>query len=170
MGTSVDENIFFFQFLCRRIRTHVLIVAGVQNRCMLILKKSYFFEIMFFLKHNFQDEIHLHANCLFCILILCRKCFSFQVFYCGIRKHISILIGAQAEKLWYISKKMLFLKFNFQDEDQLYANCLFHILSLYRKYFLFQLLIGYIHMHIHILTGVQTCRIISWKNSHFCGK
>ena len=56
----------------------------------------------------------------------------------------------------FFSKKMFFLKLNFQDEDQLYANCLFHILSLYRKCFLFQFLIGCIRMHIHILTGVQT--------------
>ena len=94
--------------------------------------------------------------------------FLFSFFYCGIRKRISILIGTQNGRisssknvifLW----KMFFLKLNFQDEDQLYANCLFHILSLYRKYFLFQFLIGSMHMHIHILTGLQTWRIISWK-------
>ena len=37
----------------------------------------------------------LLAHCLFCILILYRKCFSFQFLYCGIRMRFSTLIGAQ---------------------------------------------------------------------------
>ena len=111
------------------------------------LKKVYFSRKMFFLKLNFQDESHLHANCLFCILILCCKCFSFQFLSCGICKHISILMGAQNGRIYSWKNmiffwKMFFLKFNFQDKDQLYANCLFHILSLYCKCFLFQFLIG----------------------------
>ena len=40
MGASVDENAFFFQFLCRRIRTHIPILAGAQNLRMLVFKKK----------------------------------------------------------------------------------------------------------------------------------
>ena len=141
-----------------------------------LLKKNHIFlKKMLFLKLNCQDKSHLHATCLFCILILCRKCFSFQFLYCGIRKHISILIGAQNgrisswENVIFFWKKF-FLNLNFQDEGQLYANCLFHFLSLYRKCFLFQFLIRCIRVHIHILTGIQTWLIINWKTSHFCRK
>ena len=38
MGASLDENAFF-QFLCRRIRIHITILAGAQNGGMLSLKK-----------------------------------------------------------------------------------------------------------------------------------
>ena len=61
-----------------------------------------------------------------------------------------------AEKKCNVFLKNVFLKLNFQDEDQLYANCSFHILSLYRKYFLFQFLIGCVRMYIHIITWIQT--------------
>ena len=127
---------------------------------------------MFLLKLKLQDESHLNAFCLFCILILYRKYFSFQFLYCGIRMHFSILIGVQNGPIssWkneIFFWKMFFLKLNFQDEDQLYAHCLFHIMPLYHKCFLFQSLISCIRMHIHILTGVQTWNIISWRNGHY---
>ena len=101
--------------------------------------------------------------------------FLFQLLYCGIRMRSSILKGAQngrisSRKNVIFFWKKFFLKLNFQDEDQLYANCLFHILSLHCECFLFQHLVGCIRMHIHILTGVQTWHIIKWKNGHFLQK
>ena len=128
---------------------------------------------MFFLKLNFQDESHLHANCLFCILILCRKCFSFQFLYCGIRKHISILIGAQNGRIssWknvIFFWKMFFLKLNFQLLIDCFIFCLFTVNAFFFSSQLVDTVLNW--MHIHILTGVQTRCIISWKNSHFCRK
>ena len=46
-----------------------------------------------------------------------------------------------ARKKWSNFAKNCFLKLSFQDEDQLYADCLFHILTIYRKSFLFQFLL-----------------------------
>ena len=130
----------------------------------LVGKNSYFAKKMFFLVLNFQDESNLHATCLFCILIFTVN--AFQFLYLGIRTHSSILIVAlngciSSWKNVIFFWKMFLLKLNFQDEDHLYANCLFHILPLYCKCFLSQFLIGGIRMHIRILRGVQTWRIIS---------
>ena len=38
-----------------------------------------------------------------------------------------------AEKVAIFFLKLFFLKLNLQNEDQLYASCLFHILPFYRK-------------------------------------
>ena len=59
--------------------------------------------------------------------------------------------------------KMVFEAF-FQDEDHLYANCLFYNLTIYRQYFFFQFLSLGIRMHIPILTEVQKRRITTWQN------
>ena len=50
---------------------------------------------------------------------------------------------------------MLLLKLNFQDEGQMYANFLFYILIMLRKFFAFQFFSRAIRMQIPILTGVQ---------------
>ena len=102
-------------------------------------KKNY---IETFEKCPWSVYFPLLAHCLFYILILYRKCFSFQFLYCGIRMHFSTLIGVQNGRIssWkniIFFWKMFFLKLNFQDEDQFYSQCFFHILSLYRKCFLF---------------------------------
>ena len=94
--------------------------------------------------------------------------------YCGIHKQISILIVVQNRCIssWknvIFFWKILFVKLNFQDEDQLYANRLIDILSLHRKCSLFQFLIGCTGMNIHILTVVQTWCIIRWKIVIFAG-
>ena len=166
-GRFIRWKCLLFQFLCRRIGIHIPVRAGAQNGRMLILKKSYFTKKLFFLKLNFQVDSHLYAICLFFILILYRKCFFFS--FCIVAYVCTNGSISSWENVIFFGK-MLLLKLNFQDKDQLYANCLFHILSLYRKCFLFQLLIRCIRMHIHILTGDQTWRIISWKNGHFCRK
>ena len=65
---------------------------------------------MFFLKLNFQDNGHLHANCLFCILIIYRKCFAFQFSCRGIGMHISILTGVQNRRFSSWKNGYIFLK------------------------------------------------------------
>ena len=74
---------------------------------------AYLKKIMVFLKLNFQDESHLHANCLFCILILCCKCIFFQFLYCDIRKHIFIIIGAQNGRISCWKIVIFFWKISF---------------------------------------------------------
>ena len=44
---------------------------------------------------NFQGEGHTFANCLFYILIISRKSFSFQFLSCGIRMFFAILPGVE---------------------------------------------------------------------------
>ena len=51
------------------------------------------------------------------------------------------------------------MKLILEDEGHLYGNFLFHILSIYCKFPLFQFLSRGIDMHIPILTGVQNERI-----------
>ena len=110
MGASVDENAFFPVAMTSNTYSYSYPSWDSKwTHAYLKKNKSYFSKKIFLLKFNFQDESYLHANCLFCILILCRRCFSFQFLYFGIRKHISILIGASlAEKMWYFSEKCSF--------------------------------------------------------------
>ena len=126
-GRFIRWKCLLFQFLCHRIRFHIPILAEAQNERLLSWKKSYSGKKMFFLKLNFQDESHLHADYLFCILVLYCKCFSFHFSYCGILIHSSVLVGAQTGRIavWktvIFSRKTYFSKLNFQNEDQLYAN------------------------------------------------
>ena len=78
---------------------------------------------------------------------------------------IPILTGVQNEPeshrndSAFLLKNVLFLKLLFHNEGHLYANFLFYILTIYRKYFLFQFLCCAIRRHIPILTGFQNqCR------------
>ena len=52
----------------------------------------------------------------------------------------------------------------------MYLNCLFYILNIYCKRFLFQFLRCGIHFHIPFLTGVQKGHISLWKMVIFCYK
>ena len=63
------------------------------------------------------------------------------------------------EKSVIFCLKIFFLKVNFQDGGQFYANCLFHILIIKLKGFAFQFLSCGIRMDIPILIGLQ--------NEHF---
>ena len=56
---------------------------------------------------------------------------------------------------------MLFLKLNFQDENQLYASFLAFILAIYRECLLYQFLSRDIQIHIPILRRSQNRRITS---------
>ena len=58
---------------------------------------------------------------------------------------------------------MLFLKFYFRDKGQLYANCLFYVLSFCLKCPLFQFFSRGIRMHIPILAGVQKKNTLTAK-------
>ena len=98
------------------------------------------------LKIDFQDKGHLDANLLFYILTIYRKCLLFQFLNYGIPMHIAILTEVQSEpisrqKSSHIFLKMFILELIFQDQGDLCVNCLFHILSLYFKCLLFQILI-----------------------------
>ena len=75
-----------------------------------------------------------------------------------------------AKKWSYFNKAIVFLKLIFRDEGQLYANCLFHLLTFYRQGLRFQFLNDGLHMHIFILAGVQNQRISSQKTVIFCLK
>ena len=157
----------FFQFICRRIRTHIPVLAGAQIGRMLIWKRSWSF-------WSLISKMKVTCMLIACFVFWFFAVNAFQFLYCGIRKqHIFIIIGAQNGRIscWnnvIFFWKICILKLNFQEQNQLYANCLFHILSLYRKCFLYQFLIGCKRMHI--LTGDQTRRIISWKKIIFCRK
>ena len=145
MGASLDENTFFSSSYVVEYLFKFKSYLGLKMDACLLEKTYILLKKLFFLKLNLQDESHLHANCLFCILVFYCKCFSFQFLYCGIHIHSSIPIVAQnglvsSRKKLIFYWKMLFLKLNFKDEDQLYANCLFRILSHHRKCFIFLVL------------------------------
>ena len=70
------------------------------------------------------------------------ECLLFQFFCRRIGIHIPVLAGAQNGRMLilkksYFTKKLFFLKLNFQVDSHLYAICLFFILILYRKCFFF---------------------------------
>ena len=125
---------------------------------------------MFFLRLCFHDG-HLYSKCLFNILTIYDKFHIIHFFSRGIRIQISILTKVRNGCIGLQNESVLLLKSvpfegSFRDEGHLYANCLFYILSIYRKCFLFQFLCCAIHMHIPILREVQNGRISHQKNSH----
>ena len=126
---------------------------------------------MFFLKLYFRDEGHLYSKCLFDILTIYRKFHILHFFSRGIRMQISILtkvqngwISLRKESVLWL--KMFPLRVLFRNEGHLYANCLFYILSIYRKCFLFQFLCYGIRMQIPIQREVQNGRISHQKVNH----
>ena len=65
-------------------------------------------------------------------------------------------------------KKQIFsLKLNFEEKGQLYANFLFDILILERKFFAFECLNLGIYMYFPILTGVENGRFNREKSAKF---
>ena len=126
---------------------------------------------MFLLRFYLRDEGHLYSKCLFDILTIYHKFHILHFFSRSIRIQISIRTKVQngcisLRKESFLCWKMFSLKFLFRDEGHLYANCLFYILSIYRKFFLFWFLCCGIRMHIPILRWVQNGRISHQKNSH----
>ena len=118
------------------------------------------------LKHNFQDQGLLYANCLFYILTIYSKYFSFHYLSCGICMYIPILTGDQrgciaSEKKGHILIKNVLLKLNILDGSHLYGNCLFYMLTIYHRCLFFQFWGCGIRMHICILKRVQKGHIYS---------
>ena len=127
---------------------------------------------MFFFRLYFREEGHLYSKCLFDILTIYHKFHILHFFSRSIRIQISIRTKVQngcisLRKESFLCWKMFSLKFLFRDEGHLYANCLFYILSIYRKCFPFQFSCCGIHMHIPILRGVQNGRISHQKSQNF---
>ena len=101
-----------------------------------------FMLITFFLLLNLQNGNYLYANFLVYNLTIYRNCPLFQFLRHGIGIHIPILTGVQNGhfnnwKNGHISWKTFFWKLSFHDEDQLYPNCLFFIVTIYHKFLLF---------------------------------
>ena len=124
---------------------------------------------MFFLRLCFHDG-HLYSKCLFNILTIYHK---FHIIHFLAVAYVHNFYPNKGSKWMHrSSKRECFLLKNvpfegsFLDEGHLYANCLFYIVSIYRKCFLFQFLCCAIHMHIPILREVQNGRISHQKNSH----
>ena len=121
---------------------------------------SAFFSI---LKWWQRHDSHLFAYCLLYIFTICHKCLLFQFLGYGIGIQTLILTEIQKKRItgWkngqYLLKNILF-QLNFHDEGNLYANCLFYILSFFARCFFFQFLCCGIRMHIPILRGVQNGR------------
>ena len=92
-------------------------------------KQFYFAKKRLFLKLVFRDVGHLYANCLFYFLAIYCKCLLFQFLGCGIGMYIQNR-GISRWKNGQILMKTVLLEFNFQDEDPLYAICLFYILAI----------------------------------------
>ena len=123
------------------------------------------------LRLNFEDEGHLYANLLLCILLFIENSF-FSVLDLWHRWHIHILTGVQKEPIsfWendHILLKKVRLKRNVKVEDHLSACCFVFSLTIYHKSLLFQFLGCGIRIQIPILTEVEKARIGGWKDGHF---
>ena len=123
-----------------------------------------------------RDEIHLYAKRLFDILIVYHKWYRFQFFSCGrgnVHSHPnrgSKWTHKSIKRHCFFAKKCSFWSFFSIDEGQLYASCLFYILTIYLKCLLFQFFSDAICMHILILTGVKNGHRSLWKQSYFAKK
>ena len=83
--------------------------------------------------------------------------------------HIATLTGVQngrinREKNSHILLRNVLFEAYFRDEDHLYVNCLFCILSLWLKCLLFQIRTRGIRIHLSIRTGVEKGDIRRYKN------
>ena len=83
--------------------------------------------------------------------------------------HIAILTGVQNGRInrgknSHILLRNVLFEAYFRDEDHLYANCLFYILSLCLKCLLFQIHTRGIRMHVSIGTGVEKGHIRGYNN------
>lgn len=117
-----------------------------------------------------QDERHLHANCLFYIITVYRKCLLLQFLGCSIHMHISTLMGVRNRRItsWKKTvipwKRKFFLKLNFQAKHHLDTYYLFYILAICLECLLFCILNWDISVHFAIVIEVQKGRIKSRRN------
>ena len=134
---------FFFLFFSRVMRTHIAIRTGVQNRRISHRKH----------RSTVCQLFDLYADYL-------PQMISFPVLYWW---HTYALYhpnrGSKnthySHQNGYILLKTLILKSNFQDDGQLYANCLFYVPLFCLNCLFFRFFNRGICMHIAVLTGVQ---------------
>ena len=103
----------------------------------------------------------MYFNWLFYIFSSCLKCFLFQFLSRGTHMHIPILTGFQNRRISRRKNGVTCLLIGL-----LFANCLFYVLTVYRKCLLFLFFSRGIRMHIPIPTGFQNGRISRWKNDY----
>ena len=84
------ECVIFYLF-CRGVCIHIPILTQVQKGHISKQKNGHNLLKNVLLKHNFQEETHLYAKCLFDILSVSLKFLLSKFFSCGLRMHISIL-------------------------------------------------------------------------------
>ena len=115
-------NSFFFSFLSHCIWMHIPILTGIQTGRVSrwengqILIKNLLWKLLF------QDEGHLHGNCLFYILVIYCKDLFLQFLSRSIRIHIPILTEVQNKQTSKNAKKAHILSIWF---CQVAPNCCF---------------------------------------------
>ena len=121
-------------------------------------------------RHSWSLIIKMKVTCMtiirFIFSLFALNAFLFSsLVLAGFQKiHISGYKGGQN------LLKNILLKLNFQHEGYLYSNCLFYILTIYRKCLLFQFLSCSIRMDISIPEEVQNGCITGWKMVTFAKK
>ena len=115
-------NSFFFSFLSHGIRMHIPILTGVQTGRVSRWENGQILITNLLWKLLFQDEGHLHGNCLFYILFIYYKGLFLQFLSRSIRIHIPILTGAQNKQASKNAKKAHILSIWF---FQVAPNCCF---------------------------------------------
>ena len=156
-----------FQFSIRDMGKDIPVQPGDRNRRIFVSEKivSFGWKSPVF-KLNIQCERKLYVNFFKDIL---ENLSSFPVFnynntYGEYHPNRGFTMDTSLVKIMVIFCSKMFFEAFFQDEDHLYANCLFYNLTIYRQYFFFQFLSLGIRMHIPILTEVQNRRITTWQN------
>ena len=130
-----------------------------------------FFIKCFFFQFSSGDIGHLYDSCLLYIFTIGRKWLLLQFLGYGIGMKILILKEIQKKHIsgWKTGHNLLknkLFQLNFQNESNLYANCLFYILSFYNTCLFCQFLDCGIRIHIPILKGAQNGRISHQKIRH----
>ena len=156
-----------FQFSIRDMGKDIPVQPGDRNRRIFVSEKieNFGWKSPVF-KLNIQCERKLYVNFFKDIW---ENLSSFSVFnynntYGEYHPNRGFTMDTSLVKIMVIFCSKMFFEAFFQDEDHLYANCLFYNLTIYRQYFFFQFLSLGIRMHIPILTGVQKRRITRWQN------
>ena len=107
--------------------------------------------------------LYLYLYCLFISFIFM---FMFFIYIHGIHMYFPILTVFEngrftGLKIDDILVKNVYFNLNFQNESHSFANCLFYILIISRKFPALQFLTRGIHMYFPILTGVKNGRFTS---------
>ena len=158
-------SFFLFQFLCYGTRMHIPILRGVQNGR--ISRQN---------RLNFQDEVHLFANCLFYFISFCFKCFLFQFLSRSICMHIPILTVVQNGRIrlrknsHILLKNVLFQAFFSEMKFTCMPNfCLIFWLFILNAIFFSSLVVAYVCI-FPSYQGFKMDALISEKTVLFCWK